>query len=187
MLLGWANFSVLPSVLCLTANQVWAELSDGSLIKGIKIGRFNFKMTQQSSIQILMLCSVVPASQAAQCCFSKRKQLKLERLNAAVSHHRTCWDTLVCLKPSSNCSVSQVCWPILSNNMVASARHVALAVDVSVSHVSTGRAMKRVSRQRNLSTPDTPSVVWLYRADGFDWGQTGRRGGIHLLSALWFC
>lgn len=134
-------------------------------------------MTQQSSIQILMLCSVVPASQAAQCCFSKRKQLKLERLNAAVSHHRTCWDTLVCLKPSSNCSVSQVCWPILSNNMVASARHVALAVDVSVSHVSTGRAMKRVSRQRNLSTPDTPSVVWLYRADGFDWGQTGRRGG----------
>ncbi len=96
---------------------------------------------------------------------------------------------LVCLKPSSNCSVSQMCWPILSNNMEASARRVAFAVDAPVSRVSTGGAIKRVSRQRNLSAPDTPTVVWLYRADRFDGGHTGRRGSFCLLSgsvnSLW--
>lgn len=65
--------------------------------------------------------------------------------------------------------------------MVASAQRVAFAVDVPVSHMSTGRAIKRVSRQRNLSAPDTPTVVWLYRADRFDGGQIRRRGSIFCL------
>lgn len=95
----------------------------------------------------------------------------------------TCYDIPVCLKPSSNGSVSQVCWPILSNNMPASAQHVAFAVDAPVSHVSTGRPVKRVSRQRNLSTHDTPSVVWPYSADGFDRGQTRMRRSIFCLAS----
>lgn len=73
---------------------------------------------------------------------------------------------------SSNCSFSQVCWPTPSDNTIASAQHAAFAVDVPFSHVSTGGAIKRVSRQKNLSTPDIPSAVWLYTADSFDGGQT---------------
>lgn len=42
--------------------------------------------------------------------------------------------------------------------------------------MSTGGAIKRVSRQKKLSTPDTPSVVGLNAADRFDGGQTGGGG-----------
>lgn len=175
------NFITGGRCFLINCDQIWSVL-----IKGWKVGRFNLMYDYNPSICLLCLLNVW-FKFGSTVLFLNESSLNLSirelgSVSTRLGSICTCCDLVVCLKPSTNCSVSQVYWPILSNNMLASVQHVAFAVnDAPVSHVSTGRTVKRVSRQRNLSTHDTPSVVWPYSADGFDRGQTAMKGSIFCL------
>lgn len=117
------------------------------------------------------------------CCVFLVRAAKQQVKTGSPGTASACRDSRLCLKTSLNRSVSRACWPVFEEQPDSCGSECGLCSwRARFPREYRWRAIKRASGQKNLSTPDTSPVVWLYAADRFDGGQTERsrvrgRGG----------